>query len=68
MIMCVKQLQSIIVILMTLLVSTSPLFAQASSVDKAPEQGRLLSMFLAFILATAIIVASIWGSRRGHQD
>lgn len=66
--MFVKQLHTFIVVLMTLLVSATPLFAQALSVDKAPEQGRGLSMFLAFILATAIIVASVWGSRRGHQD
>ncbi|MBL4700416.1 MAG: hypothetical protein JKX85_04085 [Phycisphaeraceae bacterium] len=66
-IMRVKHLQSIIVML-TCLLTASPLWAQALSVDKAPEKGNGLALFLAFILSLAIIVASIWSSRRSHQD
>jgi hypothetical protein len=66
--MSVKKLHSIIVALMTLMVTASPIWAQALSVDKAPEKGYRLSAFIAFILSVAIIVASVWSSRRGHQD
>jgi hypothetical protein len=64
----VKHLQSIIVVVLTCLATASPLWAQSLSVDKAPDRGNGLAMFLAFILSVAIIVASLWGSRRGHQD
>lgn len=65
--MTVKHMQSIIVYL-TCLLLTTPLWAQAQAVDKAPDRGTGLAMFLAFILSVAIVIASIWSSKRSHQD